>query len=314
MFDPSIGRWLEEDPIDFDGGDANLYRYVGNDPVNRTDPTGLRAVDLRVSGTDLGTFDVARRIIFELRLANPDDPTDADREALNGQIEELQVKGNLLIGHLVNTTRAGPRSPMVQLARIIASGMPADFIRLGPILANIGGVGVGALRDQPGPLSAATALAQAKPIDTAAVLKTGGGLGLATFAFGPVWRGAILKLHHSDVRRFQASRDRDTFRTETQKRIDQFGEGIETLEAIVRIYDEAIGGVTTNLGRLRRQGSLTMQSEQQLRALELNKATTMTFLDEAKKERDKLRAQLGASGPQGKVVSPSAFSVKLVLI
>ena len=40
MYDPSIGRWLSEDPIGFDGGDANLYRFVGNDPVNHTDPTG----------------------------------------------------------------------------------------------------------------------------------------------------------------------------------------------------------------------------------------------------------------------------------
>jgi uncharacterized protein RhaS with RHS repeats len=41
MYDPSIGRWLEEDPIDFDGGDADLYRAMGNDPVNLTDPSGL---------------------------------------------------------------------------------------------------------------------------------------------------------------------------------------------------------------------------------------------------------------------------------
>ena len=40
MLDPSIGRWLEEDPEGFDAGDANLFRYVGNDPTNETDPTG----------------------------------------------------------------------------------------------------------------------------------------------------------------------------------------------------------------------------------------------------------------------------------
>ena len=41
MYDPSIGRWLSEDPSGFDGGDPNLYRYVGNSPANATDPTGL---------------------------------------------------------------------------------------------------------------------------------------------------------------------------------------------------------------------------------------------------------------------------------
>jgi len=39
--DPETGRWTQEDPIGFAGGDANLYRYVGNGPVNATDPSGL---------------------------------------------------------------------------------------------------------------------------------------------------------------------------------------------------------------------------------------------------------------------------------
>ena len=42
MYDPSNGRWLTEDPIGFDAGDMDLYRYVGNDPVNAIDPSGLR--------------------------------------------------------------------------------------------------------------------------------------------------------------------------------------------------------------------------------------------------------------------------------
>lgn len=43
-YDPSIGRWLEVDPIGFDGGDDNLYRFVGNDPTNGVDPSGLKVV------------------------------------------------------------------------------------------------------------------------------------------------------------------------------------------------------------------------------------------------------------------------------
>jgi hypothetical protein len=43
-YDPTIGRWTAEDPIAFEGGDANLYRYVGNDPVNATDPNGLQEI------------------------------------------------------------------------------------------------------------------------------------------------------------------------------------------------------------------------------------------------------------------------------
>jgi hypothetical protein len=40
MYDPSIGRWLEEDPMGFDAGQSNLSQFVGNDPVNGSDPSG----------------------------------------------------------------------------------------------------------------------------------------------------------------------------------------------------------------------------------------------------------------------------------
>jgi RHS repeat-associated protein len=40
-YDPRIGRWTSKDPILFAGGQANLYVYVGNDPVNAVDVLGL---------------------------------------------------------------------------------------------------------------------------------------------------------------------------------------------------------------------------------------------------------------------------------
>lgn len=39
-YDSQTGRWLSKDPIRFGGGDANLYGYTFNDPVNFVDPTG----------------------------------------------------------------------------------------------------------------------------------------------------------------------------------------------------------------------------------------------------------------------------------
>jgi RHS repeat-associated protein len=38
---PLIGRFLQKDPLGFDAGDANLFRYCGGDPINFGDPTGL---------------------------------------------------------------------------------------------------------------------------------------------------------------------------------------------------------------------------------------------------------------------------------
>ena len=38
---PTLGRWVSLDPIRFEGRDANLYGFVGQNPVARTDPLGL---------------------------------------------------------------------------------------------------------------------------------------------------------------------------------------------------------------------------------------------------------------------------------
>lgn len=43
MYDPTVGRWLSEDPIGFEAGDANLNRYVGNAATLFTDPDGLQS-------------------------------------------------------------------------------------------------------------------------------------------------------------------------------------------------------------------------------------------------------------------------------
>ena len=68
-YDPSVGRWTSKDPILFDGGQANLYVYVNNDPVNLTDPEG-RAVPPWVwtipfwDGPEPGPADLAAAVLL----------------------------------------------------------------------------------------------------------------------------------------------------------------------------------------------------------------------------------------------------------
>jgi RHS repeat-associated protein len=44
---PKWGRFLQSDPTGFGGGDSNLYRYCGGDPVNGSDPFGLATADAK---------------------------------------------------------------------------------------------------------------------------------------------------------------------------------------------------------------------------------------------------------------------------
>src|SRR5439155_15572287 len=41
FYSPDIGRFLQPDPIGFNGDATNLYRYCGNNPVMYYDPSGL---------------------------------------------------------------------------------------------------------------------------------------------------------------------------------------------------------------------------------------------------------------------------------
>jgi len=40
-YDAEVGRFVSEDPLGFAAGDMNTYRYVGNSPLDYTDPSGM---------------------------------------------------------------------------------------------------------------------------------------------------------------------------------------------------------------------------------------------------------------------------------
>ncbi|MFC1770036.1 RHS repeat-associated core domain-containing protein [Nitrospirota bacterium] len=48
-YSPEMGRFISVDPIGFESGDLNFYRYVGNNPVNYSDPLGLAKCTYSIS-------------------------------------------------------------------------------------------------------------------------------------------------------------------------------------------------------------------------------------------------------------------------
>jgi RHS repeat-associated protein len=50
-YSPATGQFISPDPLGFAVGDGNLYRYVCNNPINATDPTGeIGIVEIIVGG------------------------------------------------------------------------------------------------------------------------------------------------------------------------------------------------------------------------------------------------------------------------
>ena len=54
FYHADLGRFLQNDPIRFDGGDLNLYRYCFNDSINHVDPDGLSKLERRRWADDVG--------------------------------------------------------------------------------------------------------------------------------------------------------------------------------------------------------------------------------------------------------------------
>ena len=52
MYSPTQGRFTSEDPLGLRAGDANFYRYVGNQPTGRIDPSGYDWLERFQDGWD----------------------------------------------------------------------------------------------------------------------------------------------------------------------------------------------------------------------------------------------------------------------
>jgi RHS repeat-associated protein len=87
-YDPTVGRFISEDPIGFEGGDVNLMAYVGNNPVTGIDPSGLWDVETHgvYAGLDSGWTSPLNPFSTHLHFT--------DIKDVNGPLAEAISAGN----------------------------------------------------------------------------------------------------------------------------------------------------------------------------------------------------------------------------
>jgi RHS repeat-associated protein len=109
IYDPTIGRFLQTDPIGYGDG-MNMYAYVGGDPVNRVDPAGTVAVSCNTAATRIRTCDDGLdRNGKPLNHIGFSDDGESDEGGGSSDVVRQKVDG--LSGNMqtLNYQRVGPR-------------------------------------------------------------------------------------------------------------------------------------------------------------------------------------------------------------
>ena len=83
-YNPTLGRFMQQDPTVYDDG-LNMYAYVGNNPTNYIDPSGLRRKDCQSSGKGGSGSGGSGGPDGHGSSGGPDDPDDEGKWGLDAK-------------------------------------------------------------------------------------------------------------------------------------------------------------------------------------------------------------------------------------